>query len=522
LKLIGLRVENFKGAANLYFELQDLTALVGINGSGKTTILEALDLFFNNTPISNADYGSKDAEITIMVRFIDVPGKNRPVSITRKWVWDNGKPNVKDVPTEGLGWDDRERILNGVHVIFEHAEHETDNDGTDESDLGLVEMIKSATKNTLTADSAPDLNSQLEAHFSTQENNISRFKEEVNLKLRGNPQDAYGYAPDAEVHFALQRPNLKPTVRTKFVESGTHLEHKSVGHGTKRAYHMAAMEVFAEMSTKPNDRLILLLIDEPELHQHPQRQRRILQTYRRLSKQPNCQVIYSTHSQEFIDLDMLYGIYRISRNGERGIVATQAPELPDKVKRWNIARKLIEGLFSAGVILVEGWEDQAILDGIFSMALVGEKSLLKKFIENDINIIECNGVGNMPVFVRFFRELDIPVFAMWDADRQDSSSERNKNMLEALGSNDSFPSKSCSECNPGTDYVCFACDACMYFKEQFGHASTDDNPNAKNEIKSMIREMVDLRPVFRTPEFEGSDFFANKTVLFHNRFFPPS
>lgn len=519
LKLIGLRAKNFKGAASLSFELQDLTTLVGVNGSGKTTILEALDIFFNNPEIPETDYGNKNDPITITVRFIDVPNKNRPVAITRRWKLKKGKSVLREMPTEGLGWADREKMLDSVHVIFERAEHETDNDGTDASDLELVRMIKRATRRTITADSAADLNSQLKSHFEDQEDNIAKFKKQVNRKLRGSPTDTCGYAPDAEVHFSLERPSLEPRVSTKFVESGVRLEHRSVGHGTKRAFHMAAMEAFAEMSPKTGSRLLLLLVDEPELHQHPQRQRRILQTYKRLSKQPNFQVIYSTHSQEFVDLGELHGLYRISRDKNSNTVATLAPELPDKVRRWNTARKLVEGLFSAGVVLVEGWEDQAILDGVFSATRIGNKTLMKTFIENDINIINCHGIDNMPEFARFFKGLGIPLFAVWDADGKDSGFEKNQKILDAVGEKATFAARPCSECNFGKKFVCFSCDACVYFKERFGYLAADDDPGIKHKIKDKIKEMEDLRPLFRTPEFEASDFAA-KTTLFYKRFFP--
>ena len=51
MKLKRLILENFRG----YYErteidFDDLTAFIGKNNVGKSTILEALDVFFNNTP----------------------------------------------------------------------------------------------------------------------------------------------------------------------------------------------------------------------------------------------------------------------------------------------------------------------------------------------------------------------------------------------------------------------------------------------------------------------------------------
>ena len=49
MKLKQLRLKNFRGYKdNTYLEVSDLTALIGKNDAGKSTILEALEIFFNN------------------------------------------------------------------------------------------------------------------------------------------------------------------------------------------------------------------------------------------------------------------------------------------------------------------------------------------------------------------------------------------------------------------------------------------------------------------------------------------
>ena len=48
MKLVGLQLENFRGYSEFTtVDLSDLTCLVGRNDIGKSTILEALDFFFN-------------------------------------------------------------------------------------------------------------------------------------------------------------------------------------------------------------------------------------------------------------------------------------------------------------------------------------------------------------------------------------------------------------------------------------------------------------------------------------------
>ena len=49
MRLIGLKLRNFRGyKEETYISFNDLTTFVGKNDAGKSTILEALEIFFNN------------------------------------------------------------------------------------------------------------------------------------------------------------------------------------------------------------------------------------------------------------------------------------------------------------------------------------------------------------------------------------------------------------------------------------------------------------------------------------------
>jgi Predicted ATP-dependent endonuclease of the OLD family len=49
MKIVSLKIENFRGYKNLTeIKFDDLTVFVGKNDVGKSTILEALDIFFND------------------------------------------------------------------------------------------------------------------------------------------------------------------------------------------------------------------------------------------------------------------------------------------------------------------------------------------------------------------------------------------------------------------------------------------------------------------------------------------
>lgn len=79
MKLLSLKLENFRGFKNIKFDLsQNLHMIVGQNDIGKSTILEALDVFFNEnkaiTKISALDFcinstNNEDKNISISCEF---------------------------------------------------------------------------------------------------------------------------------------------------------------------------------------------------------------------------------------------------------------------------------------------------------------------------------------------------------------------------------------------------------------------------------------------------------------------
>jgi putative ATP-dependent endonuclease of the OLD family len=56
LKLAAVILENFRGySQSTRIEIDDLTAFIGKNDVGKSTILEALEIFFNDGKLERGD-----------------------------------------------------------------------------------------------------------------------------------------------------------------------------------------------------------------------------------------------------------------------------------------------------------------------------------------------------------------------------------------------------------------------------------------------------------------------------------
>ena len=83
MKLISAKIQNFRGYKDcIEIPFTDLTAFVGRNDVGKSTILDALDIFFNdkyaNNKMEKSDvnvYASDDDEVVISACFSELPSR---------------------------------------------------------------------------------------------------------------------------------------------------------------------------------------------------------------------------------------------------------------------------------------------------------------------------------------------------------------------------------------------------------------------------------------------------------------
>ena len=89
---------------------------------------------------------------------------------------------------------------------------------------------------------------------------------------------------------------------------------------------------------------------------------------------------------------------------------------------------LAEGFFADVVVLVEGENDRA--------AIVGTAlTLHHDFDSLGVSVIPCGGKGSLDRPAVIFRELGIPVYVVWDGDKDQNGAraEDNRRLLRLLG-----------------------------------------------------------------------------------------
>ena len=187
---------------------------------------------------------------------------------------------------------------------------------------------------------------------------------------------------------------------------------------------------------------LILAIEEPELYQHPTKQRHFAEVLRGLSSgtlpgvQGHTQIIFGSHSPMFISMGKADEI-RLARrspcaDSELKQCSLQALDLNVVAQRlergWGkpagtfsaeslmprlhiLGPELAEGFFANGVILVEGRSDKAALTATARILGVN-------FEAAGIAILSAEGKSNLDRPYVIFRELGIPIFMLWDCDQQ--------------------------------------------------------------------------------------------------------
>lgn len=242
------------------------------------------------------------------------------------------------------------------------------------------------------------------------------------------------------------------------------------GHGLQRAFIFTLLQHLARTSVSETDNAVgqedaetgalsnpataaqaptlILAIEEPELYQHPTKQRHFAEVLRGLSAgtlpgaQGRTQIIFGSHSPMFISMGKADEI-RIARRipcaeSELKQCSLQALDLGLVAQRleagWDkpagsfnaqtltprlhiLGPELAEGFFANGVILVEGRSDKAALTAT-------ARTLGVNFEAAGIAILSAEGKENLDRPYVIFRELSIPTFLMWDCDQNVEEAKR--------------------------------------------------------------------------------------------------
>lgn len=188
---------------------------------------------------------------------------------------------------------------------------------------------------------------------------------------------------------------------------------------------------------------LILAIEEPELYQHPTKQRHFARVLSDLSSgslpgvATRTQVLFASHSPLFVAMDRFDEI-RLSRRVEcaeaeckecqfteaslTAVTRKLEAAYPDRARQFTedglrarlhiIGPELAEGFFADAVVIVEGPGDKAAISAAASLLGID-------LVAAGIAVVAADGKQNIDRPYLIFREFNIPVYALWDCDRED-------------------------------------------------------------------------------------------------------
>ena len=302
------------------------------------------------------------------------------------------------------------------------------------------------------------------------------------------------YAPDAAI--SLSWSNLSsitipmPETEVRLSEDGYDALVQHTGHGLQRAFILTMLQHLVaardEGQSSPGDDSLaagaslpslVLAIDEPELYQHPGRQRHMASVLLRLASgsvagvAESTQVIYTTHGPLFVGLDRFDQIRVLRKvtggSGAPKITAVVQNPLRNVADRlWELHGRptsrftpetlrprlqammtpwMNEGFFADMVVLVEGEADRVAI-------LAVAQSRQQDLEAMGVCVIPCMGKNNMDRPTLVFRGLDIPTYLVWDNDRggNNANPDENRRLLRVVeGHEEDWPS------GVWASYACF-------------------------------------------------------------------
>ncbi len=160
-----------------------------------------------------------------------------------------------------------------------------------------------------------------------------------------------------------------------------------------------------------------MIVNEPELHLHPQYQKELAEVCEEISDRIGTQFIISTNSSLFINEKNLTNVYRMYKNKDQNSLIS-APKITvdyDDATLMHMLRfeNLSKIFFVDKIILVEGDTDAYF----FSFYLNYLKTQPEwKNVIRDYEIININGKGSFSTWRRFLRKFNIKNYFIGDWD----------------------------------------------------------------------------------------------------------
>ena len=328
MKIEKVHIKNVKGIKDLELSFKkddkilDLIVLAGVNGSGKTTILEAIKDFFNN---ANVNYSNLEKSNVNLAVFFEDFEKNK-IEEAEKYS-DNFKHALWEFFNTLRSYDYYRKDSNDYYqnqiakrfdippkIIYVPAENKFEEIQTYSTTL----LKKYEFINTINSNVIRDIPS----YIATRRNYLATIEEDLTMKEITNKvvNEINSIFNILELDVKLKGFSKDEKTMPIFENSaGEEFDINDLSSGEKQLF----LRTLSIKILEPKNSIIL--IDEPELSLHPKWQQRIIEVYKKIGE--NNQIIIATHSPHILGSVSSENIFILYRDENGKIEAKTGDEL---------------------------------------------------------------------------------------------------------------------------------------------------------------------------------------------------
>lgn len=536
MKISEIYIKNFRSIKEetIVFPDSGILALVGANNAGKSNILKAInnilgDTWFGKDKAEISDYYNKDSTNNIKIKITF--DNNRFVELD----FSNGGKWASYYDENGRTiYSSNGNVKDDFPCTFLPAERSLEKNLQFRSYELMGKIAKSFNEKAQSKKAAIEAKFGEVMELLNEVEGFTNFKNDfINYFNSMQADTPYKLKVDFKAFSPL---NYFKTINILANDSSINNEFDididELGEGNKSLLLFALLRSYAKNFKQ--DATGILAVEEPEIYLHPQARRHLFEMLFEIVKDSNIQIIYTTHSPDFLATERFDSIGLVSKSPTHGTQVktlskenlvdfsklTGVPE--DKTTLDNISEfyattsnyRLNEGFFSKRLFLVEGETEELCLPILFKHFGINTDS-------SGISFVAVNGKNQIPKYWRLFNSFGIKTEIIIDNDDDTDGNKRSSNDNIASCFNTSVNEILNIEDNANTKVLQCAKDGSFdqrifIFKTDFETAFKEDFEKYCNEnsIESKYIELSDealnlIKPVKKSQKGQIARYIVN-------------
>jgi len=460
-RIISITIENYRSIGNnpvtINFPENQPVILIGENNSGKTNIIRAIEILFGELhpkykEFDDHDYYNRSANNKIIIEaevsdFQNKLGRNGEYNCGgfKLQIEKNRQNYYAAIQLENKKENTyvSNELREELSAVYISSEQNLSYQLSYSTRYTLLSKLTRAFHDKLTSDN-DRVNKLKELYNQTLEifDEVQEFKDFKKTMSSITGELIQNMTHGLQLDFSAYDPsNYFKNLRFLPHENNETRNFDELGTGQQQILALSFAHAYAKCFKNENG--LILIIDEPEAHLHPLAQKWLAKTLFEMAKD-GLQVVITTHSPYFIDLEFLEGIYLV-RKGEEGTFvknldrksfaeycknkeANKSAEntiIPFYSK--SATSNILKGLFAKKVVLVEGMTEELALP-------IYLKKVDLDVLVKGIDIIGVGGKGELAKWWRFFTAYEIPCYVCFDNDaKNDNDGNKRKDYLKTIG-----------------------------------------------------------------------------------------